>query len=86
MNDMFTDPKRDLKTERRIVLESRDDNDFKITQSDRSAVGYWYISRDRGTIPESLKGAYTTAKKAEHAVTVYLNSFARPRPIREIKS
>ena len=76
----------DMKTERRIVLESRDKNDFRITQPDTCPYGYWYISRDRGQVPASLSGAFTTAGIATKAVKEYLNTFSLPQVIKEIQS
>jgi hypothetical protein len=34
--------------------------------------GFWYVSWERGQLPEKLKGAYTTFSEAEKAVRTYL--------------
>ena len=83
--DMFeVESPKDLKKERRVVLESRDENDYKVTQKDTCPYGHWYISRDKGQIPEQLKGAYTSFERALADVKIYLNSFNVPKKIREI--
>ena len=67
----------------RVVLDSRDVNDFVLTRADPH--GHWVIHRDKGTLPEVLKGLYTTREMALTDIKNYLNTFALPRRIKDIK-
>lgn len=74
--DIFSesfDPKRDLPKER--VIAVTDGADFHITQQDPH--GFWYISREKGQIPEKLSGAYTSYDKAKFAVERYITSLPK---------
>lgn len=71
--DIFSenvDPKRDLPKDRVIPVDNG--ADFHIKQED--PFGLWYISREKGQIPESLSGAYTSFDKAKKAVDLYINA------------
>lgn len=71
MTDIFApdfDPNRDMPRKR--PLEIDESNDFIITQTD--PYGFWYISRERGQIPDSLSGAYSSPQMARKAVESYI--------------
>lgn len=36
--------------------------------------GFWYVHHDKGTMPDSMTGAYTTYDQAERAVMAYLET------------
>lgn len=63
------DPNRDLSKQRTLTLEGG--NAVNITS--RDPYGFWYISWERGQLPETLRGAYTSFTEAERAVLVYLS-------------
>lgn len=65
-----------------VVLDSRDQNDFKIARQD--PYGHFYITREKGSVPNELKGAYTRKEVALSNIRDYLEHFALPRPIKEI--
>lgn len=65
-NDMPTED-RDLGRQRSIDLGN---NKINITSSD--PYGFWTISYQRGQVPESLQGNYTTHEMALKAVELYL--------------
>lgn len=44
----------------------------KIFLNRKDPYGFWYISFERGELPDSLKDAYTTIQMAAHAVDQYL--------------
>lgn len=77
MNDLFEET-----TVTKVVLESRDQNDFNITRQD--PYGFFVITRDKGNVPEKLRGQYTRQENAVSAIKDYLEEFALPRPIKEI--
>lgn len=52
----------------------------KIFLRRKDPYGFWYISFERGPVPESLSDAYTTIMQASQAIDRYLiNSAARKR-------
>lgn len=64
------DESRDLSTNREVLLSNG--NKYHIQQPPSCPHGYWYIHMDSGQVPEKLKGAYTTFKKALAAVSAYV--------------
>lgn len=62
------DPVRDLKPKRALGIDAS--NDYMITCTD--PYGFWNISRERGQIPEELKGSYSSPARAREAVTSML--------------
>jgi hypothetical protein len=70
MQDMFTDPSRDMPKTRKANVDTV--NDFAMKQYD--PYGFWKIHREKGgTIPDDLSGAFTSAKLAQDAINAYLN-------------
>lgn len=67
MQDFIADTK-DLLKVRTITLKSGN----AINIRSEGPYGFWYISWERGQLPENLKGAYTSATEAENAVGTYL--------------
>jgi hypothetical protein len=67
MQELDNSP-RDLSKTRTLTLQGG--NAINITSTD--PFGFWYISWERGQLPEYLRGAYTSASEAEKAVNVYL--------------
>jgi hypothetical protein len=83
MQDIFddhVDPARDYPKDREIKVPNG--ASFLLKQSDPH--GFWRVHRERGQIPEHLKGEYTNLKMATEAVEAYV---ARPVPasIPEVK-
>lgn len=60
---------RDLPDKRIIKLSTGN----KINIEKQGPYGLWYIYYAKGSVPDELKGAYTTPSEAEKAVQVYLN-------------
>lgn len=74
MKDFDADPKRDLPKERPLGLATGGkENDFVVKKRDDDPYGFWWITRERGQVPDALKGAYTTPDRAERAVKEYLD-------------
>ena len=74
----------ETKPEIRVSLEQRDQNDFIL---DRDEVyGHWKIRREKGTLPEVLRGMYTRKEEALAAITNYLNTFSLVKKIKEVKT
>lgn len=46
----------------------------KIRVERKDPYGFWYVSFERGSPPERLKGSYTTYRDAEKDITVFLAS------------
>lgn len=61
------DPVRDLSPQRSIEV---DGNKLNITR--RDPFGWWYISWDKGQLPERLTGAYTSFELAYKEAENYL--------------
>jgi hypothetical protein len=59
---------KDIPNERRIDYGAH--NKIKLTRKD--PYGFWYVSFERGQLPEYLKGAYTTYSAAEAEVMKYI--------------
>lgn len=59
---------KDLSNDR--VLELKNGNKVHIKKQD--PYGFWRVSMERGQIPDTLKGEYTSANEAEKAVRHYL--------------
>lgn len=72
----------ETQNETHVVLDSRDQNDFKIARQD--PFGFFFIAREKGLVPVSLRGQYTRKETAISAIRDYLETFALPRPIKEI--
>lgn len=71
MRDAFSvDPKKDMPTSRPMGVEAID---FVVKQRLEDPYGFWWIGREKGQVPEELKGAYTSPDRAQEAVRVYLN-------------
>ena len=68
----MTDPDRDLPKDRQIKLKN---NILHIRQE--GMYGHWFINFDKGQIPDSLKGAYTTPEYAQKEALAYLSSKGR---------
>jgi hypothetical protein len=65
---------KDLDSKRSLTLE----NGNKIYIERKDPYGFWDIHYDKGQIPDSLKGKFTSYDRAEHAVKVYLSEKAKP--------
>lgn len=48
-------------------------NGAKIFLTRKDPFGFWYVSFEKGEVPMTIAGAYTSAGLAEADVTVYLN-------------
>jgi hypothetical protein len=71
MQDAFSvDPKKDMPTSRPLGV---DEVDFVVKQRPEDPYGFWWVSREKGQIPDELKGAYTSPARARIAVESYLN-------------
>lgn len=53
------------------------DGSANIVLNRKDPYGFWYVSFERGTIPESLNQAYTAIDRAYDAVQNYLNENGR---------
>jgi hypothetical protein len=76
--DIFSehvDPSRDMPTTRKAGVDT--DNDFIFKQE--GPYGFWNVSRERGQVPESLSGAYTSIDAAREAVQVYANKLSQAK-------
>lgn len=75
------DSPKDLGRHRTLALENGNKVHFKCSDP----FGFWTINMDKGKIPESLSGNYTTFDHAEKAMRAYLNSkgkeVAEPEPV-----
>lgn len=94
--DIFSDhvdPERDQPRERSIP--GPNDNAFKIKCTD--PYSFWTVHRERGQVPESLQGMYTSYERAALAVEVYARTLKetpsvavspdlRPIPTRRVVS
>lgn len=69
MNDTTTDFGPNDISEKTFEVEN---NVIRIRRTD--PFGFCYISYERGTVPEHLKGSYTSYYEAEKAVLAYLES------------
>lgn len=72
MKDAFTETKT-VKNEDKIKMNVAD-NDFVVKHRDDDPYGFWWISREKGQVPEDLRGAYTTVAHAQEAINTYLSS------------
>lgn len=79
MNDTTTDFGPNDISEKTFEV---DNNVIRIRRTD--PFGFCHISYERGTIPEHLKGSYTSYYEAEKAVLAYLES--RPQKTTTTKS
>ena len=79
MNDTTTDFGPNDISEKTFEVEN---NVIRIRCTD--PFGFCHISYERGTVPEYLKGAYTSYYEAEKAVLAYLES--RPQKTSTTKS
>ena len=52
------------------ILDLDNGNKIKVTRED--PYGFWYVSYEKGQIPESLKGSYTSFDEAQKAINTYL--------------
>lgn len=55
----------------------------KIVLTRKDPYGFWFISFERGAIPESLKQSFTTIDRAYEAVQNYLNDNDNRRRLAE---
>ena len=70
MKDAFSvDPKKDIPDVRPMKIA---ENDFIVRQKPEDPYGFWWITREKGQVPESLSGAYTSPDRAKEAVHLYL--------------
>lgn len=68
MKDAFTSDK-DPKEKIHLNLS---ENDFVVKHRDDDPYGFWWIGREKGQVPEELRGAYTTSELAKNAVQEYI--------------
>ena len=73
MQDAFQEV-RDLPRER---PQNVSENDFVVKQKPEDPYGFWWISREKGQVPEKLSGAYTTVGYAELAVKNYVENLKK---------
>ncbi len=66
------DPNRDYSRVRTIEVEG---NRINLTQTD--PYGHWFISWDKGKLPERLSGAYTSYPLAREAILNHLENTGR---------
>lgn len=74
--------------ENKRTFELKSGNKVVVTR--RDPFGLWYISFDKGAVPKSLSGSYTTFALALRDINTWADandkSFGKPDPIPELKT
>ncbi len=64
------------------VLDLDNGNKIRVTRED--PFGFWYVSYEKGQIPEHLKGSYTSFDEAKKAINSYLTN--KKREVTSVKA
>jgi hypothetical protein len=69
IDEFSVDPERDEPDEKIWNLGF---NKIRFRRED--PFGFWYISLEKGNLPEPMKGSYTTLQYAENAANVWIHN------------